>query len=50
MDLKSDVMRVSNLSYLFLVCLFSFLFRAIPVAYGGSPARGEIGTAAAGLC
>ena len=31
------------------VCLFVLLFRAEPSAYGGSQARGPIGTAAASL-
>ena len=31
------------------VCLFVFLFRATPEAYGSSQARGGIGAAAAGL-
>ena len=35
-----------NSSFLFV--LF-FLFRAIPIAYGSSQARGQIGAAAAGL-
>ena len=34
------------LSFFFSFCC---LFRAIPVAYGGSQARGRIGAAAAGL-
>ena len=28
---------------------FSFLFRLVPEAYGGSQARGQVGAAAAGL-
>ena len=32
----------------FFVCLFGF-FRAIPAAYGGFQARGQIGAAAASL-
>ena len=34
-------------------CLFAcllLLFRAAPLAYGGSPGRGQIGATAAGLC
>ena len=34
--------------YFYLFCLFVFS-RAAPVAYGGSQARGPIGTVAAGL-
>ena len=30
--------------------LFFFLFRAIPLAYGGSQARGQIGAIASVLC
>ena len=30
--------------------LFLFVFRATPVAYGSSQARGRIGAAAASLC
>ena len=33
-----------------MVFFFSFLFRAIPVAYGSSYTRGPIRVAAAGLC
>ena len=29
---------------------FLFLFRAAPMVYGGSKARGQIGAAATGLC
>ena len=37
-------------SYIFLsLFFFSFFFRASPVAYGNSQARGQIGAAAAGL-
>ena len=32
------------------IYLFACLFRAAPVAYGGSQARGPIGATAAGLC
>ena len=32
------------------VCCFFVFFRAAPAAYGGSQARGLIGTVAAGLC
>ena len=32
------------------VGLFFIIFRAAPVAYGGSQARGLIGAVAAGLC
>ena len=37
-------------TYLALSFFFLFLFRATPVAYGGSQPRGQIGAAAAGLC
>ena len=36
------------LVFLFLFCFFC-LFRAIPVAYGGSQARGRIGATVTGL-
>ena len=36
--------------YTTMVFFFSFLFRAIPVAYGSSYTRGPIRVAAAGLC
>ena len=35
--------------YLFIYLKFYLLFRAVPVAYGGSQARGPIGAVAAGL-
>ena len=36
--------------YLFIIFLFNlFFFRAVPVAYGGFQARGQIGATAAGL-
>ena len=37
--------------WFFFVCLFFafLLFRATPMAYGGSQARGQIGATAAGL-
>ena len=34
----------------FFCFFFFFFFRAVPEAYGSSLARGQIGTAAAGLC
>ena len=34
---------------LHILCLFVCLFRAMPVAYGGSQARGQIGAVAASL-
>ena len=39
----------SFLSFFLSVCLSFCLFRATPVAYGGSQSRGSIRTAAAGL-
>ena len=39
---------VVNSQFSFILFLF-FLFRAIPVAYGNSQARGRIGATAAGL-
>ena len=43
--------RVVSVCFLFLFFLsfFFFFFRAAPVAYGGSQARGQIGTAAGSL-
>jgi len=38
------------LFYLFIYLFIYCLFRATPVAYGGSQARGLIGAVAAGLC
>ena len=39
-----------TLSVLFFIVIFYFLlFRAAPAAYGGSQARAQIGTIAAGL-
>ena len=35
--------------FFFFVCLFVFVFRATPVTYGSSQARGLIGADAAGL-
>ena len=32
-----------------IICLFMFLFRATPAAYGSSQARGQMGVVAAGL-
>ena len=37
-------------SYFFFSFFFFCLFRAVPMAYGSSQARGQMGTAAAGLC
>ena len=34
---------------MFLEAFFFFLFRAVPAAYGGSQARGQIGAVATGL-
>ena len=34
----------------FFVCLFFFPFRATPMTYGSSQARGQIGAAAVSLC
>ena len=36
-------------AFTFFFFFFFLLFRAIPVAYGGSQARGQIGAVAAGL-
>ena len=33
-----------------IFCLFVLLLRAIPMAYGGSKARGQIGVRAPSLC
>ena len=41
---------VINIVIFFFFVLFFFLFRAAPLAYGGSQARGRIGPAAASLC
>ena len=40
------------MAYLFIFYFYFYflLFRAVPVAYGGSQARGQIGATAAGLC
>ena len=47
---RSWIEIYSNIISGFLfVCLFVWLFRAVPIAYGGSQARGPIGAAAAGL-
>ena len=37
-----------SVAYIY-ICLFAFSWAA-PMAYGGSQAKGQIGTAAAGLC
>ena len=39
----------SDFMIYFLFYLFVLLFRAVPAAYGGSKARGQIGAAGAGL-
>ena len=41
--------NLSNLSIYIFLLLLLFLFRAAPVAYGVSQARGQIGAVAAGL-
>ena len=38
-----------NLFFIYLLFLSFVLFRAAPTAYGGSQARGPMGTVAAGL-
>ena len=38
------------MKYVFLVVVVVLLFQAVPAAYGGSQARGQIGAVAAGLC
>ena len=52
-DLQLDCLDHFQFSFLFLPsffsCLLSLLFRAAPVAYQGSQARGGIGATAAGL-
>ena len=45
--LQSSVIAVGF--FFFLFCLF-FVFRAAPMAYGSSQARGPIGAVAARLC
>ena len=47
--LNHKVLEVFSVGGLF-VCLFVLLFRAAPIAYGVSQARGQIGATAAGLC
>ena len=44
---RSDVTATHTGSFFFF---FFFLFRASPLAFGSSQARGQIGTAATGLC
>ena len=39
----------SNIWAIFILFFSNFIFRAVPVAYGGSQARGQIGAVAAGL-
>ena len=52
-DVDGGVVRIKKMPILvFQMNFFSFpfcLFRATPVAYGGSQARGQIGATAAGL-
>ena len=49
--IQSSVMGCTWLSFSFLFHIyFKNLYRAAPVAYGGSQARGQIGAVAAGLC
>ena len=44
-------LRIGNFYLFLLYFIFVFCpFRATPVAYGGSQARGLMGTVAAGLC
>ena len=38
-----------HLQELFFFLVFFYLFRAVPAAYGGSQARGQIGATTAGL-
>ena len=45
-----DEIQHQFLFFFFLFFFFFCLFRAAPVAYGGSQGRGLIGTVAAGLC
>ena len=48
-SIKSCCISVSNLNSFYFYFIF-LLFRAAPVAYGGSQARGQIGAIAASLC
>ena len=43
---------VKDFTYIIIIIttILSFVFRAVPTAYGGSQARGQIETAAASLC
>ena len=49
LSLTLNILVLNIVSQVFFVSVFFFLFRAVPVAYGGSQARGRIGTVAADL-
>ena len=44
-----EISVIWNGLFIYLFIYYFLLFRATPMAYGGSQARGEIGTVAAGL-
>ena len=44
------LLNSGNLCFFVLFCFVFCLFRAVPIAYGGSQARGWIGAVTAGLC
>ena len=50
-NMRENNVSGNTMAFLFFFFFFSFcLFKAAPMAYGGTQARGRIGAVAAGLC